>query len=70
MGGLYTTCRPVFPLNLKTSVLRHIFFIVHRLRYHSPTNLSSPGKTINWNVVKCQGLRGIGKTVVMHTQHW
>ena len=70
MGSLYSTCWPVFPLNLKTSFSRGIFFIVHRLRYHSPTNLSSPGKTNNWKVVKCQGLRGICKMVVMYTQQW
>ena len=70
MGGLYTTCLPVFPLNLKTSFSRSIFFIVRRLRYHSPTNLSSPGRTNNWNVVKWEGLRGICKMVVMHTQQW
>ena len=70
MGRLYSTCWPVFPLNLKTSFSRGIFFIVHRLRYHSPTNLSSPGKTNNWKVVKCQGLRGICKMVVMYTQQW
>ena len=70
MGGLYTTCLPVFPLNLKTGFSRSIFFIVRRLRYHSPTNLSSPGRTNNWNVVKWEGLRGICKMVVMHTQQW
>lgn len=37
---------------LETSFSRSIFFIVHRLRYHSPTNLSSPGRMNNWNVVK------------------
>lgn len=70
MGGLYTTCLPLFPLNLKTSFSRSIFFIVHRLRYHSPTNLSFPGRMNNWNVVKWQGLRGICKMVVMYAQQW
>ena len=44
MGGLYTICWLVFPLIVKSSFSRDILYIVHRLTYYSPTDLSSQVK--------------------------